>query len=159
VVSDFHHTTKMAAAHKTAVVQVLDQEVAALLRAQLVRLGADALVDQLFGANDKVKAGFSALVRHASRVALYGSAPALQEKAALSLASKKKQWAAAMQDGASDVDKAAEEAEAEKAQAAAQVRDDQLAQGILSNVKECECLSLTKSPFFTSLYGPYLSPI
>ena len=119
--------TRWAAAFKTALLQVSDQAAVAVLRAQLVRLGAVALLDKLLDANNKVKAGFQPLLRHITKVSLYGSVAAVQNKAALLVASKVKQWQAAQEEGASDSGSAAAEAEEERARAVAAICNDALA--------------------------------
>ncbi len=88
------------------------------------------LLDKLLDADNKVKAGHQPLVRHITKLLLYGSVAGHQDRATLSVASKLKQWKAAQEEGASDLDHVAAEAEEERARAAATITDSALAAGI-----------------------------
>ena len=120
---------KWAAGLKSALVRDLDQVALALLRGQLLRCGAGGVVEQLFDAHtsNAPRAAVRALIRHLTQVVLHGTAATLQTASAASLASKRKKWAAeAAAESAASTEEhaaAAAEAEAERGEAARQVRD------------------------------------
>ncbi len=119
---------KWAAGLKTALVRDLERVALALLRGQLLRCGAGGVVEQLFDAHNAPRAAVRALIRHLTQVVLHGTAATLQTASAASLASKRKKWAAeaAAAESAASTEEhaaAAAEAEAERGEAARQVRD------------------------------------